>query len=92
MTDKPWNGAKKLLSQRRAGAGLNLTRDVSHCSAFNPLQCRRDNIDKKKTLDIPAAASPPVDFHFEQSIVFHAALPISVIAKCLVIDAPYEVL
>lgn len=30
-------------------------------------------------------------FSFEQSIVFHAAVPISVIAKCLVIDASSKV-
>lgn len=36
MTDKSWNGAKKLLSPKNSESGLNITHDASCCSAFVP--------------------------------------------------------
>lgn len=52
----------------------------------------RENIDQNHTeATIRAAARAPSEFSFEQSIVFHIAMPVSVIVKCLVTDSPYKV-
>ena len=89
--------SKKVIIPKKSRAGLNITHDASRCSAFILRRYRAENIDKKKKKKSHKEATMPSGswcscwFSFEQSIVFHAAMPISVIAKCLVIDASSKV-
>lgn len=60
---------------------------------LHPRRYRRENIDRNHTeATSPGCCWSSRWFSFEQSMAFHAALPIIVIAKCLVIDAPHKVL
>lgn len=72
-------------------AGLNITHDASRCSAFILSDPEREYRPKPHKGNDPSSSEGSLWFSFEQSIVFHIAMPVSVIVKCLVTDAPYKV-
>lgn len=73
---------KVIIPKKKSEAGLNITQDASRRSAF-VLAATADMMEARIT---QRKHPQPRRVSFKQSMAFHAAMPISVIAKCSLIE------